>query len=236
MQYINTGYSYYKSRLYKQRFAIYSRHLADCPKQNTQPVHSTKQCAQSTACSVSSTEQTVLGTMLSISHSLYSIWQNTVVLRNILLLCSHTVQYSTHMNQSSLDQCETNQTAMFMYHVPGHPWRDGGMTADHSHSWRFNSPTARDLKWKTMCKNQQYSPQYSEDCVSHITIVSSRGCSMCICVCHTCQPREKFSRGKQRPAERSKAGFGRGGSTFSETCIANGAIWVIPELHLWTHC
>ena len=46
---------------------------------------------------------------------------------------------------------------------------------------------------------------------------------------HTCQPREKFSRDKLRPVERSEGGFGRGvrgvlPRKFSKTCIENGAI------------
>ena len=54
---------------------------------------------------------------------------------------------------------------------------------------------------------------------------------------HVCQPREKFSRDKRRPVERSEADFGRGAPgflprKFSKTCITNGAIRVIPELYV----
>ena len=36
------------------------------------------------------------------------------------------------------------------------------------------------------------------------------GSKSCLGPLHTCQPREKFSRDKRRPVERSEAGFGRG--------------------------
>ena len=55
---------------------------------------------------------------------------------------------------------------------------------------------------------------------------------------HTCQPREKFSRDKRWPVVQSEVRFGRGGGlgvlpwNFQKKCIANGAIWVIPELYL----
>ena len=38
---------------------------------------------------------------------------------------------------------------------------------------------------------------------------------------HTCQPKEKFSRDKQRPAERSEPGFGRGVQGFSPEIFKN---------------
>ena len=46
------------------------------------------------------------------------------------------------MHHSRQHWCRIYQTAMVKHHIPEHPWRDGGMTADHSHSWRFNFPTA----------------------------------------------------------------------------------------------
>ena len=53
---------------------------------------------------------------------------------------------------------------------------------------------------------------------------------------HTCQPREKFWRDKRGATERSEptSEGGNGGPprNISKTYIANGAIYVIPELYL----
>ena len=52
----------------------------------------------------------------------------------------------------------------------------------------------------------------------------------------TCQPREKFWRDKQGATERSEptseGGPGVLPREISKTCMANGAIYVIPELYL----
>ena len=58
---------------------------------------------------------------------------------------------------------------------------------------------------------------------------------------HTCQPREKFWRDKRGATERSdpsSEGGVRGSSPtkISKTYIANGAIYVIPELYLCLYC
>ena len=54
---------------------------------------------------------------------------------------------------------------------------------------------------------------------------------------HTCQPREKFWRDKRVATERSEpsleGGPGVVARKISKTYIANGAIYVIPELYLW---
>ena len=68
-------------------------------------------------------------------------------------------------------------------------------------------------RW-TICVKLELSPFPSPHplcpCLARKRMLNDSSIGTFLLLAHTCQPREKFSRDKRRPVERSEAGFGRG--------------------------